>query len=65
MPGDEPNTHESARAFLDRLKALAVDDDQLDAALAENRIPHEGPALDSGAPTIERCRSRATLSTGG
>lgn len=32
----------SAAAFLKRLKALAVEDVDLDALIADNRVPHEG-----------------------
>ncbi len=33
---------QSAAAFLKRLKSLAVDDVDLDALIAENRITHDG-----------------------
>jgi len=35
----------SAAAFLKRLKALAIDDLDLDALIADNRTPHEGVDL--------------------
>lgn len=35
----------SAAAFLKRLKSLAVEDADLDALIAENRVPHEGITL--------------------
>lgn len=35
----------SAAAFLKRLKALATEDVDLNALIAENRVPHEGVEL--------------------
>jgi hypothetical protein len=36
------HSRQSAAVFLKRLKALAVDGEELDSLIAENRKPHEG-----------------------